>query len=117
MITTARRSATRSTPPLPPCDAAIPSRQPRGRTAQAAPAAAAALAAAFGTTRRLNRESAISVEAVRQSVPHKLIDTRVWTRFHGDELVVTAVDEDGSAGEVARHRRGRPGDPVLSDIH
>jgi hypothetical protein len=73
--------------------------------------------AAFGTTRRVTWESTISVEAVRYSVPHELIDTRVWARFHGDELIVTAVDESGSAREVARHRRGRPGDPVLDDTH
>ncbi|KOV41951.1 transposase [Streptomyces sp. H036] len=73
--------------------------------------------ASFGTTRRVTWESTISVEAVRYSVPHELIDTRVWARFHGDELIVTAVDEYGSAREVARHHRGRPGSPVLDDTH
>ncbi|MGW2207660.1 IS21 family transposase [Streptomyces sp. NPDC001774] len=73
--------------------------------------------ATFGTTRRVTWESTISVEAVRYSVPHELIDGRVWARFHGDELIVTAVDEDGSAREVARHRRGEPGSPVLDDAH
>ena len=42
--------------------------------------------AVFGTTRRVNWESTISVEGVRYSVPHTLIDTRVWARFHGEEL-------------------------------
>ena len=73
--------------------------------------------ATFGTTRRVTWESTISVEAVRYSVPHELIDTRVWARFHGDELIVTAVDEDGTAREVARHQRGEPGSPVLDDAH
>jgi len=73
--------------------------------------------AAFGTTRRVCWDSTISVEAVRYSVPHELIDTRVWARFHGDELIVTAVDEHGSAREVARHQRGEPGSPVLDDAH
>lgn len=73
--------------------------------------------AAFGTTRRVNWESTISVEGVRYSVPHQLIDARVWARFHGDELIVTAVDEHGSAREVARHRRGQPGTPILEDTH
>lgn len=73
--------------------------------------------AAFGTTRRVNWESTISVEGVRYSVPHELIDTRVWARFHGDEVIVTAVDEHGSAREVARHRQGQPGTPVLDDAH
>ncbi|MFF3788400.1 IS21 family transposase, partial [Streptomyces sp. NPDC001933] len=57
--------------------------------------------AVFGTTRRVNWESTISVEGVRYSVPHTLIDTRVWARFHGEELIVTAVDNDGGAVEVA----------------
>lgn len=73
--------------------------------------------ATFGTTRRVTWESTISVEAVRYSVPHELIDMRVWARFHGDELIVTTVDEDGSAREVARHPRGQAGSPVLSDAH
>ncbi|MGW0602262.1 IS21 family transposase [Streptomyces sp. NPDC002776] len=73
--------------------------------------------AAFGTTRRVNWESTISVDGVRYSVPHQLIDNRVWARFHGDELIVTAVGEDGSAREAARHRRGQPGTPVLDDAH
>ncbi|MGW2370636.1 IS21 family transposase [Streptomyces sp. NPDC001667] len=73
--------------------------------------------AAFGTTRRVCWDATISVEAVRYSVPHELIDTRVWARFHGDELIVTAVDETGSAREVARHQRGEPGSPVLDDAH
>lgn len=73
--------------------------------------------AAFGTTRRVNWDSTISVEAVRYSVPHELIDTRVWARFHGDEMIVTAVDEHGTAREIARHQRGTPGSPVLDDAH
>ncbi|MFJ9776170.1 IS21 family transposase [Kitasatospora sp. NPDC101157] len=73
--------------------------------------------AAFGTTRRVNWDATISVEAVRYSVPHELIDTRVWARFHGEELIVTAVDGSGTAREVARHRMGKPGSPVLDDAH
>jgi hypothetical protein len=65
----------------------------------------------------VNWESTISVEGVRYSVPHELIDTRVWARFHGEELIVTAVDEHGQAREVARHRQGQPGTPVLDDTH
>jgi transposase len=74
--------------------------------------------AAFGTTRRVNWDCTISVEGVRYSVPHHLADSRVWARFHGDELIVTAVDPgSGTAAEVARHRRGTPGSPVLQDAH
>lgn len=71
---------------------------------------------AFGTTRRVNWDSTISVEGVRYSVPHHLIDTRVWARFHGEELIVTAVGERGPQ-EVARHTRSTPGNPAISDEH
>lgn len=73
--------------------------------------------AAFGTTRRVNWDSTISVEGVRYSVPHQLIDTRVWARFHGEELIVTAVGADGTAWEAARHSRGAPGSPVIDEAH
>jgi transposase len=73
-------------------------------------------AVAFGTTRRVNWDATISVEGVRYSVPHQLVDTRVWARFNGDELIVTAVAEDGPA-EVARHDRSTPGSPQIKDEH
>ncbi|MGW6413498.1 Mu transposase domain-containing protein, partial [Streptomyces vinaceus] len=71
---------------------------------------------AFGATRRVNWDATISVEGVRYSVPHDLVDTRVWARFHGDELTVTAVGQDGPA-EVARHDRSSPGNPSVKDEH
>ncbi|QWQ45172.1 hypothetical protein KME66_32465 [Streptomyces sp. YPW6] len=40
--------------------------------------------AAFGETRRVGKDSTISVESVRYSVPHRFVDERVWVRFHGD---------------------------------
>ncbi|BCJ70428.1 hypothetical protein GCM10009779_34230 [Polymorphospora rubra] len=71
---------------------------------------------AFGTTRRVNWDATISVDGVRYSVPHQLVDSRVWARFHGDELIVTAVGETGPA-EVARHLRSTPGRPSITDAH
>jgi transposase len=71
---------------------------------------------AFGTTRRVNWDATISVKGVRYSVPHELVDTRVWARFHGDELIVTAVSEAGPV-EVARHQRSTPGTPSIQDEH
>lgn len=71
---------------------------------------------AFGETRRVCWDSTISVEGVRYSVPHQLVDTRVWARFHGDDLIVTAVGEHGPH-EVARHARSTPGNPMVSDEH
>lgn len=64
----------------------------------------------------MNWDCTISVEGVRYSVQHELVDTRVWARFHGDELIVTAVGEDGPA-EVARHARSTPGTPVIHEEH
>lgn len=71
---------------------------------------------AFGTTRRVNWDCTISVDGVRYSVPHDLVDTRVWARFHGDELIVTAVTGDGPT-VVARHQRAQPGNPSIADEH
>ncbi|MFI5497148.1 IS21 family transposase [Actinoplanes sp. NPDC051859] len=71
---------------------------------------------AFGTTRRVNWDCTISVDGVRYSVPHDLVDTRVWARFHGDELIVTAVTGNGPV-EVARHQRAQPGSPSIIDEH
>jgi hypothetical protein len=71
---------------------------------------------ALGTTRRVNWDSTVSVEGVRYSVPHALADTRVWVRFHGDELIVTAVEDQGPV-EVARHQRSTPGSPSIKDEH
>lgn len=75
-----------------------------------------AFTVAFGTTRRVNWDATISVEGARYSVPHHLVDTRVWARFHGDELIVTAVGDTGAV-EVARHSRSRPGQPSIKDEH
>ncbi len=71
---------------------------------------------AFGTTRRVNWDATVSVEGVRYSVPHILADTRVWVRFSGDELIVTASTDTGSV-EVARHQRSTPGNPSIKDEH
>ncbi|MBF6163137.1 IS21 family transposase [Nocardia cyriacigeorgica] len=75
-----------------------------------------AFTVAFGTTRRVNWDSTVSVEGVRYSVPHQLVDTRVWVRFHGDELIVTTVGDTGPV-EVARHRRASPGNPSIDPDH
>lgn len=111
-MTSARRSTTASTGRP---DAARSSGSSRNRAALH-PLPKAPFTVAFGTTRRVNWDSTISVEAVRYSVPHQLIDSRVWARFHGDELIVTAVGEAGLA-EVARHPRGTAGSPVIDDAH
>ncbi len=72
--------------------------------------------AAFGTTRKVASDATISAESVRYSVPHHLVGRTVWARFHGDELVVTAVNADGAV-EAARHQRSTPGNPSIKDEH
>lgn len=73
-------------------------------------------AVAFGQTRRVMWDSTISMSGVRYSVPHELIDERVWARVDGDEVVITHIDTRGPA-EVARHPRAGKGDPQISDEH
>ncbi|GII06171.1 hypothetical protein Pta02_81790 [Planobispora takensis] len=72
--------------------------------------------AALGTTRKVAADATISVDAVRYSVPHQLAGTTIWARFHGDELVVTAITEDG-AMEATRHQRSTPGNPSIKNEH
>jgi transposase len=72
--------------------------------------------AVFGETRRVSWDSTISVAGARYSVPHQFVDDRVWVRFGGDELIVTAVGESGPA-EIARHQRAHPGNPSIHDEH
>ena len=68
----------------------------------------------FGETRKVNWQSLISVGGAQYSVPHELIDERVWARTDGEQLVVVHVDGHQGPREVARHRLttpGRPSDP------
>ncbi|MFC9220620.1 Mu transposase domain-containing protein [Streptomyces hygroscopicus] len=67
-------------------------------------------------TRWCSAAPGISVDSVRYSVPHQLAGTTVWARFHGDELIVTAVTEHGAV-EAARHQRSTPGNPSIKDEH
>ncbi len=72
--------------------------------------------AVFGETRRVNWDATVAFGGVRYSVPHQLIDARVWVRNQGEEVIVTVEFPDGPA-EVARHRRGTPGNPQINDEH
>jgi hypothetical protein len=71
----------------------------------------------FGQTREVNWQSLVSVGGALYSVPHELIDERVWVRAEGSELVVVHVDGPIGPREVARHRLTTPGRPALSDEH
>jgi hypothetical protein len=71
----------------------------------------------FGETRKVNWQSLISVGGAHYSVPHTLIDERVWVRTDGSELVVVHVDGHQGPKEVARHRLTTPGRPAINDQH
>ena len=45
----------------------------------------------FGETRKVSWQSTISVGGARYSVPHQLIDQRVWARVDGEQLIVVHV--------------------------
>lgn len=55
----------------------------------------------FGQTRKVNWLSTISVGSTIYSVPHELVDERVWVRIDGAELIVVHVDGLGGPREVA----------------
>jgi transposase len=71
----------------------------------------------FGETRKVSWQSLISVGGARYSVPHSLIDERVWARADGEELIVVHADGPGGPREVARHRLTTPGRPAIDDQH
>ena len=75
-------------------------------------------ASAFGLSRRVVWDSTISMNGLRYSVPHQLIDSRVWARWAGDTLIITAIDEHGPR-EVARHPRVSKANPAagINDAH
>jgi hypothetical protein len=57
------------------------------------------------------------VGGAQYSVPHTLIDERVWVRTDEQELVVVHVDGPAGPREVARHRLTTPGRPAICDEH
>jgi len=71
----------------------------------------------FGETRKVNWQSLISVGGAQYSVPHELIDQRVWARSDGEQLVVIHVDGPAGPREVARHQLTTPGRPAINDQH
>jgi transposase len=73
---------------------------------------------ALGDERSVNKDSLVQHERARYSVPHELAQAgaRVLVREHGELVIITHVT-DGAAREVARHRKGRPGDTVTDERH
>jgi len=71
----------------------------------------------FGQTRKVDRQSTISVGSAIYSVPSTLVEERVWARAHGHELIVVHVDSPAGPREVARHELTTPGRPSIKDEH
>jgi hypothetical protein len=71
----------------------------------------------FGQTRKVDRQSTISVGSAIYSVPSELVEERVWARTHGSELIVVHVDSPEGPREVARHALTTPGRPSIKDEH
>jgi hypothetical protein len=71
----------------------------------------------FGETRKVGWQSTISVGGAIYSVPHQLVDERVWVRVDGEQLIVVHADGIEGPREVARHRLTTPGRPAILDEH
>jgi transposase len=71
----------------------------------------------FGETRKVSWQSTISVGGALYSVPHELVDQRVWARVDGEQLIVIDADSPDGPREVARHRLTTPGRPSILDQH
>ncbi len=71
----------------------------------------------FGQTRKVDRQSTISVGSAVYSVPSTLVQERVWARAHGSELIVVHADGPEGPREVARHELSTPGRPSIKDEH
>jgi len=71
----------------------------------------------FGQTRKVDKQSTISIGSAIYSVPCSLVEERVWARTHGSELIVVHVDSPEGPREVARHELTTPGRPSIKDEH
>lgn len=71
----------------------------------------------FGETRKVSRESTISIGRAIYSVPHELVGERVWARADEEQLIVVHADGRDGPREIARHPLTTPGSPRISDEH
>jgi len=71
----------------------------------------------FGETRKVSKESTVSVGRAIYSVPHELVGERVWARAHDNELIVVHADSGRGPREVARHELTTPGSPQIAEEH
>jgi transposase len=73
-------------------------------------------AAALGEERLVYDDQTIRWGSVRYSTPPGHVDTKVWCRVVGEELVVVAMTGTGTR-EIARHALSTPGNPGVVDAH
>ena len=72
----------------------------------------------FGQTRKVNWQSTDLASAARiYSVPHELIDERVWVAGRGRAARRRARRRTCGPREVARHQLTTPGRPASDDEH
>jgi transposase len=71
---------------------------------------------ALGEERLVNDDQTVRFGSVRYSTPPGHVDTRVWCRVVGEELVIVAMTDAGTA-EIARHTLSTPGNPRIVDAH
>ncbi|TDC82857.1 IS21 family transposase [Nonomuraea deserti] len=74
-------------------------------------------ALALGEQRIVYDDQTISFASVRYSTPPGHVDTKVWVRVVGEELVITARAAGGELAEIARHRVSVPGNPQILAEH
>jgi transposase len=72
--------------------------------------------AALGEERLVNDDQTVRFGSVRYSTPPGYVDTKVWCRVVGEELVIVAATPVG-ATEIARHALSTPGNPRVVDAH
>ena len=71
---------------------------------------------AIGQTRSVSWSSLVSFEGARYSVPYQLCEEVVYVRREGDDVVITALKDEGPR-VVARHRATTKGQITVVDDH
>jgi transposase len=72
--------------------------------------------AALGEERLVNDDQTIRFGSVRYSTPPGHVESKVWCRVVGEELVIVAMLATGTT-EIARHALSTPGNPRILDEH
>jgi hypothetical protein len=73
---------------------------------------------AAGSERRVGKDAVVVFAGARYSVPSELATERVLVREHGDDVIITHVDDaSGGLDEVARHQKAPKGSWRIDDAH